>query len=207
MSASPVPSQTRIVNAAYAELGSTTRIESITDSTATRARALWDDLVAELLAEHPWNFQIKRARPNEASGIDLTDSEWPYAMRLPADCARWLPPKRSDKNYFRGEVEGKILYCDQKPPILIRYISNEVDVSTWSAHFVRAVVLRLAESMADGVTQSEGKKDRLNERAERALKRAKRIDGLETGDTQRDGVVVRSGWLTARMVPNSQIGR
>jgi hypothetical protein len=207
MTAAPVPSQTRIVNAAYAELGSTTTINNIDDSAAHRAKRLWDDIVAEMLAEHPWNFQIRRKPLNATADVDLTNSEWDYACALPPDCARWLPPSREDKNFFRGEAEGRYLLVDSTPPIHLRYITSDVDIATWSPHFVRAMILRLAESLCDGVTQSEGKKDRLRERAQAALKNAKRIDGLQTGLTHRSAVTVQSSWLQARMHPNTYIGR
>ena len=207
MPAAPVPSQTRIINAAYAECGSTTRINSINDELAFRARDLWDDIVSEYLAEHPWNFQIKRAAVNLTSDVDLTGTEYSHAYAVPADCSRWLPPAKEAPNYFRGEIEGRYLLTDRELGGPIRYIRNDVTVSDWSPHFVRAVVLRLAESLADGVTQSEGKKDRLVDKADKALRRAKRIDGLESGNDRRGAVTVNSSWLQARMHPNSQIGR
>lgn len=206
MSATPVPSQTRIVNAAYAELGSTTTINNIDDSAAHRAKRLWDDIVAEMLAEHPWNFQIKRAKLNITSDVDLSDDEWDYAFALPADCERWLPWEDGNTNYFEGEREGRYLLTNSSA-VRIRYIRKDVKIAEWSAHFVRAVILALAHSLCDGVTQAEGKKDRLEIKAEKALKRAKRIDGLESGNTKRKAVTVRSSWLQARMHPNTYIGR
>lgn len=207
MPAARVPSQARIINGAYAELGSKTRVNSINDPVAERALTLWDDIVAEALAEHPWNFQIKRAAVNATDDLDLGDAEYGFVYALPQDCARWLPPARDEAYYFRGEIESGYLLSDRAVEGKIRYISSDIDVSKWSPHFVRYMTLRLAESLADGVTQAEGKKDRLVERAAKALAKAKRIDGLESGNDRRAAVTVQSSWLQARMHPNSQIGR
>ena len=62
----------------------------------------------------------------------------------------------------------------------------------------QAVTLTLAESLAEGITQSESIKRDLGQRAELALRKAKRIDGLETGANRRGSAVAKSDWLAAR---------
>jgi hypothetical protein len=202
MKRSPVPlaadSPTSILHAALAELGSTERPTSMDDPTnnsARRAHALWPGIVRQLLAQHPWNFAIARATLN-VSGVAPTFG-WQRRFALPADCLRWLPGDPAHRSTERCEREGDTLVSNATA-MTIRYIALVDDTTRWSPAFVQAAMLALAAAMAEGVTQSEGIKDRLLDRAAKAMRDAKRIDGLETGATQRGGSVTRSSWLRAR---------
>lgn len=188
-----------ILGAALAELGSTERPISLDDSSSTsakRARSFWPAILRELLVRHPWNFAIKRRQLNRAG--DGTDFGFRSRYTLPEDCLRWLPPDPDARNAHRSEREGNALLSDAEGVLDCRYIALVDDTTQWSAGFAEAFTLMLAARMAEGVTQSEGIKDRLLERAREAIRNAKRVDGLETGSTQRGGVVVRSDWLMAR---------
>lgn len=190
-----VESHTSIVNAALAELGSTERLVSFdTDesSSARRARALWHGILRDLLYLHPWNFAIRRRMLNPGAAFDELRQ-----YQLPEDCVRWLPDDRGGRA-GTVEREGDCLVARGSEPLSCRYIAMVNDPTLWSPGFVRAMVLRLAAAMAEGVTQSEGIKDRLLDQAVAAIKMAKRMDGLETGDTRRRGVVARSDWLNSR---------
>ena len=205
------PTQARICNAALAELGSSERIVALASDAGTVAsqlRALWDETLRLLLAEHPWNFAIKRATLN-ASSPDPTTT-WERAFTLPADCLRLLPggPEHSD-TWNEGEREGNLYLTDGEAPLTVRYISGEAGdtVSRWPPHFVHAFTLMLAERMAEAITQSESIKDKMETKAEKALIKAKRINGLETGYTHRAQATVRSDWLSARTRPYYNYGR
>ncbi len=199
MSTPPTP--TRIVNAALAELGSVTRITSIDDPTniALAARTLWPDVLRELLALHPWNFALRRAPLNAAGAAP----EFGYLRKfqLPADCVRWLPHAVGTPDYALCEREGDFLLSDAVAPLNIRYIAYVDTPAKWPPLFASAMTFRLAASMAEGVTQSEGIKDRLLDRAERAIGKAKRVDGLETGAQRRGRVAFSGGWLDRRNRP------
>lgn len=194
------PTQTGIVNAALARLGSTDRLTSIESggsNSAYRAAVLWDDVRRALLARHPWNFAIARKRLNAAS----PPPQFGYARRfkLPVDCLRWLPPgDRADRDWFEGEVEGGFILSNAAAPLPCRYIRDHDTVSEWPPMFVQAMTICLADWMCEGITQSVGINDRLIELADNAIRLAKRIDGLETGRKRAGGVVVRSEWLGSR---------
>lgn len=197
--AQDLSTQTGIVNAALARLGSTERLTSIDDPTsnsAGRARAVWGDLRRMLLSRHPFNFAIRRAMLNE-DGV-VPPFGWQRRFHLPEDCLRWLPPAEGDAGSFDGEREGDFILTNRSAPLPVRYIADMPDVSAWSPSFVMAMTVALAEWLAMGITESVGMTDRLVEIADRAIKLAKRLDGLETGRRQRGSVVVHSSWLTAR---------
>jgi len=201
--------QTDIVNAALAELGSTSRINSINDTqsnSARRALAIWDMTLRLMLAEHPWNFAIKRAKINALAAIPL--SEYQRQFSLPTDMVRWLPPAQGDDDYFEGEVEGEVMLSDAEAPLILRYIAYVDDVSKWPASFVEAFKYKLAGSMAEGETSSQSIRDRMEDRFEMWLSRAKRRDGQATGKRRGNNrVTVRSDWLTARRSPYAGTGR
>ena len=197
--AQDLSTQTGIVNAALARLGSTERLTSIDDptsSSAARARAVWGDLRRMLLSRHPFNFAIQRHLLNEDGDVPVFG--WERQYRVPAGYVRWLPPAEGDADFHEGEREGDMILTNRRGPLPVRCIMDMVDVATWSPAFVMAMTVGLAEWLVMGVTESVGMTDRLVEIAERAIKLAKRIDGLETGRRQRGSVVVHSSWLSAR---------
>jgi hypothetical protein len=69
-------SQTLLVNQALALLGTERRITSVNDNlpTAKLALTLWDSTRDEVLADHPWNFALKRGSL-AAESADYTPSQ------------------------------------------------------------------------------------------------------------------------------------
>ncbi|NIJ34336.1 hypothetical protein [Sphingomonas oligoaromativorans] len=192
------PSQTRIVNRALSLLGTAQRIASITDNTplAKAALAVWDDARDGCLAEHPWNFAIGRAQL--AASADAPTFGYDFAYALPADHLRWLPPAPGDRGYFKAEQEGNLLLSSADAPLNIRYIRRVEDLSIWSIGFIVVMGHRLAWDMVDAASGGiEGLAQRMQQRYEIELDRAKRQDALATGD--RSGrQEFRSNWLAAR---------
>lgn len=196
----PAQTQTRIYNRAFALLGSVNRSTSPDDGkpwTDTLGE-LWPDAVRELHAEHPWNHAIKRATLNLH---EQNDDGYLYSM--PVDCVRWLVPARDSRDYFRGVQEGAYLLTDSDTPPRIRYIAVIENVALWPPHFVTAMGYRLAMDAAEAITQSSGIVEAMRVKYEGtdgdggALAKAKRADGLATGDRDRGDVSVFSRTLTA----------
>lgn len=193
------PNATRIANNAIARNGSTQTLTSIdTDSTPTgqRVRGVFDDMRRMLMARHPWNCAIARKTlTEEAEGPAFG---WKRRYRLPADCLRWLPGVEGDRGYYAGEVEGGFILTDRAGPIDVRYIRDVTDVPSWSPGLVWAMTHLLAEYLSIPVTQSTGIAAFMDDKADDAIRQAKRIDGLETGRNRRSGLTARSSWLGAR---------
>lgn len=194
-----LPTQSRIVNAALARLGSTRRVSAIEDD--ADAEAVWSDLVRLLLASHPWNFAIVTRQLNPADAVAYTGSRWRLAFTMPRDCLRWLPPGNdAGRDHFTAAQEGDLLLTDASAPV-IRYVSSAAagEVSRWPPHFVEAVTLALAERLAEPVTQSASVARDMAEAADYALRRAKRADGLQSNGSGRTREAqVHSSWLAAR---------
>jgi hypothetical protein len=188
-------SQTRIVNRALTMLGSAQRISSISDPSgpAVTALALFDDARDATLVDHPWNFAIRRA--SLAADAKPPEFGWDYAFTLPSDCLRWLPPSRDGGHWFRGEQEGNALLADTPGPLPIRYIARIEDVAAWSAGFTEALAWKLATEMEEAITGQRSNAP--GGGYDMALRKAKRADGLTTGDRSRN-MVTTSNWVRTR---------
>lgn len=196
----PAQTQTRIYNRTLALLGSANRSVSKDDRKpwTDQLNEFWPDAVRDLHAEHPWNHAIRRATLNLK-----TQTGDGYLYSLPVDCLRWLPPARDSSLYFRGVQEGRYLLCDSDTPPRIRYIALVENIAEWPAHFVTAMGYRLAMDAAEAITQSSGIVEAMRLKYEGddgdggALAKAKRADGLSTGDRDRGDVSVHSRTLSA----------
>ena len=190
------PSITRIVNRAAVHLGTARRIASIDDGTpiASAARDVIDFVRDELLAEHPWNFAIRRA---ELAASVTVPQDWQRAFELPGDLIRWLPWAETQCDWRRCEREGAFLLSDADAPLPIRYIARIEDPSLWSPGFTAAIAAKLAMEIAPTVTGSDGIDTKMANRLLDAIARGKRQDGMETGDRRRAGQA-SSSWLAAR---------
>ncbi|MAY78563.1 MAG: hypothetical protein CL802_13490 [Citromicrobium sp.] len=196
----PTPTVTGIYNRALALLGSVDRSVNVDDTKpwTDTLNELWPDAVRDLHAEHPWNHAIRRATLNlKEQNVDG------YLYSLPADCVRWLPPARDSMAYFRGAQEGRFLLTDSDTPPRIRYVTAVENVAEWPPHFITAMGYRLAMDAAEPITQSSGVVEAMRVKYEGndgeggALAKAKRADGLATGDRDRGDVSVFSRTLTA----------
>lgn len=194
--------QAAIINAAAAKCGSTERITSIEDrgNMADHARAFWPVILSDMVGDHPWNFALRRAKLPRAGSDPVFGFD--FAYDLPADCARFLPPRREwDRFYedlfYQCEIEDGQVLTDFEAPLPVRYISRErfEDTSRWPGYFAAAVRGAMAAMLARPLTGSMGMMDRLEQKADMLLRNAKRRDGLESGERARPANYRRSRWL------------
>jgi hypothetical protein len=199
------PTRIRIYNRALALLGSANRSTSETDGKTwtDTLNEHWPQAVRELIAEHPWNFAIKRAALNESEDeTPAIDSDSGF-YTLPADCLRWLPWSRDNCHYFEGEQEAGGILAASGAEINVRYIALIEDVTKWPPHFVSLMAYRLAYDAAEALTQSSSitkarREAYLGVDGEGGqLAKAKRADALASGDRSRGNVVTRSRALSA----------
>src|SRR5690606_30351841 len=123
--------------------------------------------------------------------------------QLPADNVRWLPPAPDSEEYFHAVEEEGYLIADEGETLKIRYIKLVDDVTRWPPHLVAAMGYRLAMDAAEAITQSTSIVEDMRVKYEGqdgeggALAKAKRADGLATGDRDRGNVAVLSRTLAA----------
>lgn len=197
-------SQTSHVNKALVLLGTSRKITSLNDGSrlASAAASLWDATRDEVLADHPWNFAIRRAALAVSTDY-VPPNEYLYAYELPGDCLRWLPWEEDHDDWFEGEQESggasglSYILSSATAPIYIRFIGRVEDVARWSPGFGDAFDARLARALAKPVTGQAAMIDRMDALYSEALSSAKRQDGLATGRRARNATF-RSGWVEAR---------
>lgn len=212
----PAPvTQTEIVNAAAALLGSTERITSLAGggNLARHANAVWDLTVRGLMADHPWNAFIEEAPLNLSATTG--SARFGYRAALPASCLRLL--SIGDEHAWRypeeRAVEGGYIYTDIEPdaeePTYARFVSAAKlnNCAAWAPHFAVTVTDHLAVALCAPLTSEKGTQAALTDRAAASLARAKRIDGLESQGDRRPQFTRRSNWLTGLHYPYNRYSR
>lgn len=199
------PSQVRIGNRALILLGSVERLTSFEDPTplAGQIKDLWYESRRTALAEHPWNFAIKRALLNESG--DAPPFGWSRQFRLPADCLRWLPFARDEDSYYEAEMEGAALLTDAAAPLPFRYIADIEAVTSWPPHFVTFMATSLACDLANSATQFSYQAGDMQAKRDAELQAAKEVDALASGARSTGKVEIMSRWVGSRSTPQRPI--
>lgn len=187
-------SVTEICNSALLKLGAK-RISDIDDD-AVNARACrdcYERLRNAELRKHIWNFAIARATlPAESAA-----PEWgrARAYQLPSDFLR-LAPDYEEDTYLEKDwvIEAKFIYSDDVSPLRIRYIKRVADTTTFDPLFDEALASKMADEMAEALTQSNTKKAAAATDYKEAIAEAKRVNGIE----KRPQVAPPSEWISRR---------
>ena len=169
-------------------------IASFTDGSkaAQVAANLYPDAKRDFLRGHPWNAAIKRA--TLAPLADAPEHGFANQFQLPADFLRML--EVVDGQEFK--IEGRRALANTTV-LRIKYVA-ETPEDTWDAGMVSAMTMHMAALMALPITESATKAEAIAQTAERAVRRAKAIDGMEdTPDSIEDDPLYRSrfpggGW-------------
>lgn len=207
--------QTTIINNAMVLLGSSQRLTSIgaDGPLAANMRDAWDIALPAALESYPWHFATRRCFLDR----DTKRPPFGYAFqyRLPADCVRWLPWQKGEREYFEGEQEGNLILtgvhdshihyiegpdgadvgCNRLP---IRYTALITDLSLWSALFCDAMANRLAARLCMGSTSSRTLTADLDNKLREIVDQARIADGLSTARRARGRGVRGSRWASAR---------
>jgi len=181
-------SQTDVVNRALSKIGEP-RISAIDNSTKVGRimGGAWDVVRDKELRVRRWNFAIARA-----SLAALTTAPvfgFAYEYQLPSDflClldidGAWFASGLSD--YRNSEevpfrIEGRKILTDLGAPLLIRYMSRVEDVGSWDAAFVDVMACAMAVECVEEITQSNTKKQLLQQDYKEAVRMATRANAIE----------------------------
>lgn len=181
-------SKVEIVNAAMTLLGES-RIISIDDDVkpAREAKAIWDITLDAVLASYNWSFAKTRAALPA-----LTDAPaFQYALKyqIPTEALRLL----FIGDYYVGldltdyrssptaeyTVEGRQILTDMAAPLNVKYVQRISDTTMMSPSFVMAFSSKLAELLAEPLTQSDQKRARAEAAFNRAIALAIRANAIE----------------------------
>jgi len=165
-----------------------------------------------LLEDFDWGFAIRRA----TLALVTTDrgNEWAYAYRLPSDLSRprFILPFGADEvsssapvypvaGVYRGfegkwpfRIAGDRLYTNRENGIF-EYVTNDPEVSTFTAKFARALALELASRIVMPIKKDRQRQGDLIKAAEVARERAKADEMNRDRETIRD------------FIPDTQLAR
>lgn len=144
-------SSVQIANMALTGVGAT-RITAL-DQACEEARhvnAVYDPMLEEVQAAHPWNFTV--TREELALLAEAPEFGWSYAFQLPTGCLRVLGTDL-DENGYPWVIENGKLLTDQTT-VKIKYIKKITDTTQFSPAFVNAFAARLEAELAFPLSQN-----------------------------------------------------
>ena len=127
-----------------------------------------------------WKFAMKRAEL--AADPEPPAFEWKHRYRKPNDCFRVLPPRHNgsmDGRLIPHQVEGDFILTNEPAPLRVRYIRVVDNPAEWPAHFVDAVVTRLALGIAHTLTGKTSMIEILSTKHSQAMAMAASLDAAE----------------------------
>ena len=153
------------------------RISSLTDGNraARLCNEIYGTLRDHLLAEHPWNFAIKRA----ALAQDATNPvfDYSYSHSIPNDVLRVLDTNLGDADWAR---EGNYIVSNFSD-VKIKYVAKVTDISKWSQGFREALSHKIAIYLAYSLVQSTTLSQALKQDYLAIMRNAKAQDAQEHG--------------------------
>ena len=175
-------SKTAIVNRALRRLGGDrlTNVETDLSEPARVMNDIFQDVVDEILAEHPWNCALHRT----TLAADAEPPAWGFqnAFTLPADpfCLRaW----RLDEDHHgprpKWKVVGRKIHTDEPAPLYVELIVRVTDTELFPAYLATAISARLAAEAAYRLTNSREKEEQEEKRAKEKLALARSADAQE----------------------------
>lgn len=152
----------------------------------------------KVLADHPWNFAMRRASLN-AVPAEAPPFEFAFSYQLPGDCLKvrytedqWY--NRQSGNYYPWKVRGRYLETDHSD-CKISYTKRVEEEGYFSPGFVVAFGYYLAYMAAMSSTEHRGQTEGLLGQYKNELIDAKFQDAQEgTSDAPEEG-----NWLEARV--------
>lgn len=187
-------SKVQIANLALQKLGSSSKLESLTQN-AANARTLnlaYEPIRRAEIRRYVWSFAIKR----ESIAADANAPTWGDWTRysLPNDFVRLIRDDESGQ-LVDFKIEGRYILSRVSAPLEIRYLADIDDPNFYDPLFVEAFAAKLAHQCCWEITQSTAKKADCNADYDNAIAEAKRIGAIEKENQQEP----EDDWLIARL--------
>lgn len=134
----------------------------------------------QLLAQHPWNFAVRRK--TVAADTTTPAFEWRYQYTRPTDCIRVLPLTADGTRNGPPApfvIEGAKILTNLTAPLKMRYIARIEDVPQFSPHFLKLLVHTLSAEAAHWMTGKQALAKALVDSLPSTTMNAQLIDSLE----------------------------
>ena len=160
---------------------------------AKKANQWYDETRRDVLAEHTWNFALKRVQLPK----DATDPAFGYGARylLPSDYIRLATIGNEDNPEVDYKVEDGYILCDISAPLDLRYVYNVEDVTKFSPKFIQCFARKLKANLVYDMTGNRTMQQEAELEYLEYLSMAKGVDGQESPPTHR---IRRSKWKAAK---------
>lgn len=169
-------SETSICNRALQRVGAS-RITDLTEDSknARECAAVYEIARDAELRAHPWSFAVKRA-VLAPSGSPLVFEDGNTAFPLPSDFLRLLPGRETRD----WQIEGRnVLTKYEGDELEVRYVARIEDTTRFDPLFVEALSARIAHDLVERLTQSNTKKQLLDQDYVNAVNEARRANAIE----------------------------
>lgn len=163
-----------ICNLALQRLGAKSISSLSEDSTAGReCNRVYAHARDSELRAHPWNFA--RARASLAASSTAPLFEFTNQFPLPTDYLRLLP----NNEVTDWQIEGRNILTDDGAPLKIIYLKRVTDPNDFDELFLELLVSRIANDIAEKITQSNTKKETATLAYRTAKAEARKINSFE----------------------------
>ena len=187
-------SEVSICNLALQKLG-TRRIVSLSEDSveAREVAACYEQQRDNELRKYLWKFAKKRV----VLGASAVIPAFTYALAfpLPADCLRVIKPVRVGLDWSIEQHDGALaLLTNDGDSIEFRYIARVTDPTLFDPSFIEMLACKIAWHTCEKITQSNTKKQALNQEYLDAKAEARRTNAFELAPQEEP----EDTWLTAR---------
>lgn len=168
-----------LANRALARIGDggITSLTDLESPAAIKINEIYQDVLDEVLALHPWNCALERSTLAQDSATPSFGFDYSYALPVDPWCLRvWRVENLTDD----WQVLGRHLYTNAGAPLYAEWIRRVTDPNELSPWVKTAFIWKLAAELAYWRTGSGALADRLDEKFEKIiLPQARGQDGGE----------------------------
>ena len=163
-------SKTSICNKALRKIGVSTVINIDTDTSpqATACKAVYDDLLLEVLREHEWNFAIFRKELAQ----DAAAPAYEYSYRFVLPTFPVIVKLLDVYNNNDYQIENGYLLTNETT-VKIKYVGKETDPNKYDSLFIETFSLRIAQEVCFELTGDKALASSMFELYQLALQNAK----------------------------------
>lgn len=160
---------------------------------AKKAAQWYDESRRDTLADHTWNFALKRVQLPQ----DATIPAFGYGARylLPSDYIRVAVIGHEADPETDYTVEDGYILCNQSAPLNLLYVYDQQDITKMSSKFIQCFARRLAANIAYDMTGNRTFADEMEASYIQYLSVAMTVDGQESPPPYR---IRRSKWKSAK---------
>lgn len=187
-------SNVSICNLALQKLGQS-RIVSLDEdnSNARHCNVCFEPLRDRELRAAMWNFSVKRT--TLAAHATAPDFTYSYAFPLPVDALRVILPARLGLDWKIENHEGSpAILTNDGTSLELKYVAKITDPTKFDALFVEMLACKIAWHLCEVITQSNTKKQAVNQEYLELKREAKRINAFERTPEEEP----QDSWIAAR---------